>query len=61
MIKLNTIPNKNIFEISECPKHLIVIGGGPIGIEIAQAYVRLGAQVTVLEAKSILEKMTLSQ
>ncbi|MDG1947343.1 MAG: FAD-dependent oxidoreductase [Amylibacter sp.] len=54
--KVKYYTNKNIFEISECPKHLIVIGGGPIGIEIAQAYVRLGAQVTVLEAKSILEK-----
>ncbi len=44
-------------EISkEIPKNLIIIGGGPIGMEMAQAYSRLGANVTVLEAKNILEK-----
>ncbi|GIW24284.1 mercury(II) reductase [Meiothermus sp.] len=32
------------------PKSLLVIGGGPIGLEIAQAYARLGTRVTVLEA-----------
>jgi mercury(II) reductase len=32
------------------PKRLLVIGGGPIGLEIAQAYARLGTKVTVLEA-----------
>ena len=53
--KVEYYTNKNIFEISECPKHLIVIGGGPIGIEIAQAYARLGAAVTVLEARNILD------
>ena len=53
--KVEYYTNKNIFEISECPKHLIVIGGGPIGIEIAQAYARLGAAVTVLDARNILD------
>ena len=33
-----------------CPEHLIVIGGGPIGLELAQAFRRLGSEVTVLEA-----------
>jgi pyruvate/2-oxoglutarate dehydrogenase complex dihydrolipoamide dehydrogenase (E3) component len=35
---------------------LIVIGGGPIGVELAQAFRRLGARVTVLEAKQIMPK-----
>ena len=33
-----------------CPEHLIIIGAGPIGLELAQAHRRLGAKVTVLEA-----------
>lgn len=41
--------NENIFEDTTKPDHLIIIGGGPIGIEMAQAHARLGVQVTVLE------------
>ncbi|MEO5673173.1 MAG: NAD(P)/FAD-dependent oxidoreductase [Chitinophagales bacterium] len=40
--------NKNIFQIDELPGRLLVIGGGPIGIEIAQAFSRLGSKVTVI-------------
>ena len=43
------LTNETIFDLTRCPRHLIVIGGGPIGIELAQAHRRLGAQVTVLE------------
>ena len=49
---LDTVPfhtNETIFENTEKPEHLIVIGGGPIGMEMAQAFVRLGAKVTVIE------------
>jgi pyruvate/2-oxoglutarate dehydrogenase complex dihydrolipoamide dehydrogenase (E3) component len=42
--------NETIFDLTVCPQHLIVIGGGPIGLELAQAFRRLGAAVTVLEA-----------
>ena len=42
--------NETIFELKRCPAHLVVIGGGPVGLELAQAFRRLGAQVTVLEA-----------
>lgn len=42
--------NENIFDLRERPDHLIVIGGGPIGMEMAQAHVRLGSKVTVVEA-----------
>lgn len=50
------LTNETIFDLSERPGHLIVIGGGPIGLEIAQAYRRLGAKVTVLEALRPLAK-----
>lgn len=48
--------NENIFDLTETPKHLIVIGGGPIGIEMAQAHAQLGAEVSVLEMFSIMPK-----
>ena len=49
---LETVPyftNETIFECREAPGHLMVIGGGPIGVELAQAHRRLGVEVTVLE------------
>jgi pyruvate/2-oxoglutarate dehydrogenase complex dihydrolipoamide dehydrogenase (E3) component len=54
---LDSVPyftNETIFANRERPEHLIVIGGGPIGIELAQAYRRLGAAVTVIDAGPIL-------
>ncbi len=48
--------NETIFEIAELPKHLIVIGGGAIGMELAQAHRRLGSEVTVVEAFEPLAK-----
>jgi pyruvate/2-oxoglutarate dehydrogenase complex dihydrolipoamide dehydrogenase (E3) component len=46
------LTNETIFDLNICPKHLIVVGAGPIGLELAQAFRRLGAEVTVLEAAS---------
>ena len=48
--QVSYLTNENIFELSDLPSHLIIIGGGPIGMEMAQAFVRLGSKVTVLEA-----------
>ncbi|WP_424976262.1 dihydrolipoyl dehydrogenase family protein [Dinoroseobacter sp. S124A] len=48
--------NETIFDLREKPDHLIVIGGGPIGMEMAQAHVRLGCKVTVLEGAKALGK-----
>jgi len=48
--------NETIFADTEKPAHLAIIGGGPIGIEMAQAHARLGCAVTVVEALSILGK-----
>ena len=50
------LTNDTIFDLTEAPGHLIIVGGGPIGIEMAQAHRRLGAEVTVLEAGSIMPK-----
>ena len=46
--------NETIFENSEKLDHLIVVGGGPIGMELAQSHTRLGVKVTVVEALKIL-------
>ncbi|MGF7211870.1 pyruvate/2-oxoglutarate dehydrogenase complex dihydrolipoamide dehydrogenase (E3) component [Skermanella aerolata] len=56
---LDAVPfltNETVFERKAAPEHLIVIGGGPIGVEMAQAHRRLGADVTVLQKGSILPK-----
>ncbi|KZD01911.1 MULTISPECIES: FAD-dependent oxidoreductase [unclassified Thalassospira] len=48
--------NETIFENRVRPEHLIIIGGGPIGLEMAQAHHQLGAKVTVIEKGTILPK-----
>lgn len=40
----------NVWELNSMPAHLVVVGGGNIGCEMAQAFARLGSQVTLLEA-----------
>src|SRR5215472_737033 len=50
------LTNETIFDLAECPAHLVVIGAGPVGLELAQAFRRLGAAVTVLEAATPLGK-----
>lgn len=48
------LTNETVFDLRDRPDHLIVIGGGPIGLEMAQAHRRLGSQVTVVEAAKAL-------
>lgn len=43
------LTNDNVFDLRRLPRRLIVMGGGPIGLELAQAFQRLGSDVTVLE------------
>jgi pyruvate/2-oxoglutarate dehydrogenase complex dihydrolipoamide dehydrogenase (E3) component len=50
------LTNETVFDLTICPEHLIVIGAGPIGLELAQAFHRLGAEVTVLEATEPLSR-----
>jgi pyruvate/2-oxoglutarate dehydrogenase complex dihydrolipoamide dehydrogenase (E3) component len=56
LITVPYLTNETIFELKRLPAHLIVIGGGPIGMEMAQAFRRLGSAVTVLEAATALPK-----
>jgi len=54
---LDTVPyetNETIFDLRERPRHLLIIGGGPIGMEMAQAHRRLGCDVTVIEGGTVL-------
>ena len=46
--------NETIFSMSELPSHLIIVGGGAIGIELGQAFNRLGSQVSIIERNSLL-------
>lgn len=56
---LDTVPfetNETLFDLRERPDHLLIIGGGPIGMEMAQAHIRLGSKVTVIEGETALGK-----
>ena len=48
--------NETIFDNRSKPKHLLVVGGGPIGMEMAQAHRRLGCEVTVIEGMKAMGK-----
>jgi len=41
---------QNVWDLQELPKHLVIIGAGPIGCEMTQAFCRLGSKVTLVEA-----------
>jgi pyruvate/2-oxoglutarate dehydrogenase complex dihydrolipoamide dehydrogenase (E3) component len=49
--KVSYLTNETVFDLTTCPEHLIIVGGGATGLELAQAFRRLGAEVTVLEAR----------
>ncbi len=48
--------NETIFNLTRRPDHLLVVGGGPLGCELAQAFSRLGAQVTVIQRSGFLSR-----
>jgi pyruvate/2-oxoglutarate dehydrogenase complex dihydrolipoamide dehydrogenase (E3) component len=48
------LTDETIFDLEEIPRHLIVIGAGAVGLELAQVFRRLGAEVTVLDAATAL-------
>lgn len=56
---LDAVPfltNETIFDLVERPDHLIILGGGAVGLELAQAHRRLGANVTVVERHGCLSR-----
>lgn len=50
------LTNETIWSVETLPEHLIIMGGGPIGTELGQAFARLGSKVTLLEAGRILSR-----
>jgi pyruvate/2-oxoglutarate dehydrogenase complex dihydrolipoamide dehydrogenase (E3) component len=50
------LTNATIFALAERPEHLLILGGGPIGLEMADAFAGLGSRVTVVEAATIAGK-----
>ncbi|SLN38015.1 Mercuric reductase [Pseudoruegeria aquimaris] len=50
------LTNETLFDLREQPGHLLIIGGGPIGLEMAQAHRRLGSEVAVIEGEKALGK-----
>lgn len=56
LAEIDPLTNETIFSLTECPGHLLIVGGGPIGLETAQAFRRLGAAVTIVERGTILPR-----
>lgn len=54
--EISFFTNETIFRKDFIPPHLLVIGGGPIGLELAQAHRRLGSAVTVVEVARVLPR-----
>ena len=51
------LDSENVWDLEELPKRLLVVGAGPIGIELGQAFQRLGSQVTIIQrSNNILKK-----
>ncbi|MBB4267004.1 dihydrolipoyl dehydrogenase family protein [Roseospira visakhapatnamensis] len=48
------LTNETVFALRERPTHLMILGGGPIGCELGQAFRRLGSRVTILEVDRVL-------
>jgi pyruvate/2-oxoglutarate dehydrogenase complex dihydrolipoamide dehydrogenase (E3) component/uncharacterized membrane protein YdjX (TVP38/TMEM64 family) len=53
----DTLTNQNLFDQTDVPKRTLVIGGGPIGLEMGQAFALLGSQVTIVDTGATLAKL----
>ncbi|PIV33967.1 MAG: mercuric reductase [Lysobacterales bacterium CG02_land_8_20_14_3_00_62_12] len=49
LVDAGFLTNENIFDLTEPPRRLLVIGGGPLGCELAQAFARFGCQCTIVQ------------
>jgi len=50
------LTHANLFDLAERPAHLLIVGGGPIGVEMAQAHAGLGCRVTVVQSGQLVPK-----
>ncbi|WP_138469833.1 NAD(P)/FAD-dependent oxidoreductase [Poseidonocella sp. HB161398] len=50
------LTNETVFALRDCPSHLMILGGGPVGMEMAQAHRRLGAEVTLIARSRVLPR-----
>jgi pyruvate/2-oxoglutarate dehydrogenase complex dihydrolipoamide dehydrogenase (E3) component len=49
LMEAGYLTNENVFNLSECPRRLLVMGGGPLGCELAQAFCRFGSYVVIAQ------------
>ncbi len=54
--KIPFLTNENIFELDKLPEHLIVLGAGPIGLELGQGFLHLGSNVSIIDRNSYIFK-----
>lgn len=50
------LTNETLFDLVSLPEHLLILGGGPVGVEMGQAFRRLGAEVTLVARHALLPK-----
>ena len=53
---VRALTNESIFDVASLPTRLVILGGGPAGVELAQAFRRLGSEVAVLDAGPVLPR-----
>jgi pyruvate/2-oxoglutarate dehydrogenase complex dihydrolipoamide dehydrogenase (E3) component len=53
LVEAGYLTNENVFDLTELPRRLLVIGGGPLGCELAQAFCRFGAQTTIAQERPL--------
>ncbi len=53
LVDAGYLTNENVFDLTELPRRLLVIGGGPLGCELAQAFCRFGAQTIIAQDKPL--------
>ena len=51
LVEAGYLTNENVFDLTELPRRLLVIGGGPLGCELAQAFCRFGAQTIIAQGR----------
>jgi len=61
MDKVKIYTNENLFHMQELPENMLIIGGGPIGMEMGQCFARLGSKVRVLEKNERIMKKELPE